>query len=302
MLGLKRSQINRYTKALRGARSAWQALQLFQWTHKKGEAGDALVSVLIALGIFGVLATGVSQMMVFGFKATKSVSTRQDLETIRQTINNRMDCKATLGITESTNFPVSCASANLLLLRKDGSELGSPGGRIGDWTVTGSCVGKELLISAKSTSSGAKDPLTGKSLDSISSNSSGIPVSTDLFAGASDFCREYIDAGYTTCTDPPYDLFRGAHGGDKLCCREVNAVANVPGPGQAGIASCNADEWMMTGGGMCPLPLAPGVFEANPYFLHNSAPVGESWMTDCWAARDHTLDYDAWATAICCPK
>lgn len=277
------------------------------WSHtpRGTETGDSLISVIIAFGIFGVLATGISKSMVDGFKATKSVSTRQDLETIRQTVLQRMDCRATLGVGITSSFPFPCSAAEIPILRKNGAEIGSTGGRIGDWIVTGSCINQELIIKARIATANTKDGLTGKAVDAISTNSTGVAVSVDLFGGTTDLCREYYDAQFTSCSSPAYrttksnekyDLFRGTHDGEKLCCREVIGEAN--GPSISGVASCNADEWLMSGGSEC-TDYKPFT---NPSFFHRSEPVGNSWETDCWGAVDFSEDRPARSQAICCPS
>ncbi|MBC7530840.1 MAG: hypothetical protein H7318_04615 [Oligoflexus sp.] len=259
------------------------------------ESGNAILSVLVAIGIFGILSTNMTTTNNNSMKASKAVSYRQDLETIRKTISSRLDCKQTLNITPGSTLPLSCKPRpQLRLKRMDGNPIGSNPNKIGDWTVKAVCEGSELII--KATNPGS-DPLTGRPLNDTSSNATGTKVSDDLFGGSSDFCRSFYDLAATSCSGT-YDIYKGSRRGNKLCCRKIS---HTPGPpSYTAQPNCNSNEWAMTGGGEC---IYDGVLSssADPSFLHVSHMAGSGWGVDCFNASGSS-DAGTVGFAICCPN
>lgn len=264
--------------------------------RQSSEAGNAILSVLIAIGIFGILSVSMTNMGSNSMKASKSVSYRQDLETIKKTISSRMDCKETLGINPASVLPLTCGGARHKLRRIGGGKIGSNPNMIGDWTISSKCINQKLIIQASMP--GVKDPLTGRLLDDLPSNTTGTTVSEDLFGGSSNFCQSFYDPAFASCSGSGiYDKFKGSRKGKKLCCREITAMAGPPE--YTSQPTCEADEWTMTGGGQC---IYDGTLAstANPSFLHKSYTAPSAWGVDCYTVRgaeSRTIGF-----AICCPK
>ncbi|MBC7530841.1 MAG: hypothetical protein H7318_04620 [Oligoflexus sp.] len=260
------------------------------------ELGSSLVTVIVAMGLTGLLTVGITQITVMGHKANKSVDFRQKLESIRQIVRNQIDCKKTLGITPITVLPLTCAATtNLTLLRADGQNVGAGDG----WILKGNCLSadNELIISASMP--GVKDPLTGRDIDSLASNSFGVTVSQDIFGGTSDFCREYYEPPIPWGCSGTYDQFRGNYQGATLCCR-VQQTGSTRG---TAVATCNANEWILNGTGVCE---TDAEWWANKAFLHTNNINGatNSWHADCYETLSDPLspDHPARAEAVCCPS
>jgi hypothetical protein len=281
------------------------------------------------------LAMLLMRVMDTGMRASKSIRLRSDLEAIRQTLLNRIDCHDTLNPTGTAVLPLSCATyTNVVLKRKGGAAIATAG-KIGDWTITSACVGDELLVRASQAAS-RKDQLSGLAVNDIPSNSSGTKVSQDLFGGTTDFCREYFDPG-SSCSGT-YDLYTGFDNRGAVCCRRVEAVrnhvnstVNPPNGVNSAVAQCDAGEYVKSGGGRCNRDFSGAVINNSKeeHGLMQNAGIDyddNSYQVDCdgdgrtqiyvamgWTPS-HTSppnsDYDntkpmdsaASAWAICCPK
>lgn len=265
----------------------------FSYQNKSYERGSSLISVIIAMGLVGLLTVGITQITVQGYRANKAVDIRQKLESVRQTVRTRLNCEKTLNITASTVLPISCTNLAQTLLRADGQSVGSGDG----WTIKGRCVADELIITA--TMPGVVDPLTGRNMDSLPSNSSGMTVSQDLFGGTSDFCREYYEQPTQRYCSGTYDRASGNYQGSQLCCRAVESAWTR----LAAVARCDANEWILNGTGMCAIDPE---WWANRAFLHTNTidAAGNAWVADCYSDATDTImpDHPAHATAICCPS
>lgn len=268
-----------------------------------GETGESMLALIISMGLFGLLAVGISQMSVQGYKANKSVELRQGLEVVRETIRSRMDCRKSLGIAAGAPLPLSCASSiDRELKGSDGRDLGSGGGKIGVWTVKGSCQGNELIIRASADQ--LLDPINGQKIDAMLSNSIGTKVSEDLFGGTSDFCREYYEESVDSCGGD-YPSYQGTFGGSPLCCRKQGS--DVQASYLYGTRStCRPNEWILRGWGACDISGPPNHdWWENPAFLHADIIEGNAALTDCYPSNPAgpmpTGDSASSAGAVCCP-
>ncbi|MDD5120622.1 MAG: hypothetical protein PHR84_04870, partial [Candidatus Omnitrophica bacterium] len=79
----------------------------------------------------------------------------------------------------------------------------------------------------------------------------------------------------------------------QLKCRRVSAVG--PAPTYVSRATCNANEWLLSGGGGCSNPTIAYLHESAPY------PGLEAWQVDCYR-HDGSGDNPSFAYAICCEK
>jgi type II secretory pathway pseudopilin PulG len=245
---------------------------------------------LVALAIAGILAVGIATMLTRGMQGGKSTALRQDIEMLKQTVRTRLDCRKTLNVTPATVLPLACGAFGAVGVKNsDGVSYAT----LGEWTITAGCNGNRLVVRARSP---GKDPLTGKDRNSIQTNNVGATVSTDLFGGLSDFCREYFSPG-SSCAVAPFTIYRGFNETGALCCRRVNAVGGAPT--YVSVAQCAASEYMVQGGGYCETR-ATGTVQG---FLHTSGQYNNSdaWSVDCFR-HDDAADATSNAYAICCPK
>lgn len=159
------------------------------------DAGFSLVTVLVAIGIAGILAVAVSKIMGIGFKGNRSIQNRTDLGHIRNLISTRLDCVRTLGAA-----PAIC-DGTAIVMRDSGNRPLATGNRIGDWTIGASCP-STCDANENNPGTGATpcnqivvvatwpgiDPLTGRPRNLTATNSRGATVSTDLFGGMAVHC------------------------------------------------------------------------------------------------------------------
>lgn len=259
------------------------------------QTGNAIVAVLIATGIFGMLSLGMTRMTANNMKAAKSLNLRQDLEAIKKTIRSRMDCRKTLGINPSSSLaPSACKKVKRGLKRMDGSDLGTADKKIGDWTVEAYCENDEVIFTASMP--GVKDPLTGKPIDSMASNTAGTTVAVDLFGGTSNFCEAFLQPNYADCGTGTYNIYKGSRNGSKTCCREYNASST-----NVGYAWCKPDEMIFIGGGNVVFDGAP-TWAGAPGFFHTFVDHDTGWAVDAFSANDKYVDAKTTARAICCPR
>ncbi len=253
------------------------------------------MSLLMSIALVGLLATKVAQLTTHGQMGARSVELKHDLQIIRDTISKRLDCRSTLNVATGTALPVTCPNTITLRMR-DGRPI-SPDGRMGDWAITSRCSDGELIISASRT---GEDPLTKRPWSLAAS-------ATDLFAGASDFCREYLDSSYSACSGT-YPLQVGRDATGPVCCREVGPVVANSRYGPGGIlnsarAYCAAHEFVHSGTGGCN---ALGVQSGDELGFLQGLGVeraSNSFLADCHGRRMiDDRDATAWAIAVCCPR
>lgn len=275
------------------------------------ERGTSLISILIAAGIAGFVALTISKVTTNGLYGAKSIAERQDLEAIKQTIRTRLDCPSSLNVTSSTTLPLTCSSyGNVTLRRSDNTSITDPNGFLGEWQIQAGCINNRITVRA--TRSG-NDPLTQKPWSNVVSNSvTGETISTDLFGGTTDFCREFFVAG-ASCSGTYASYMGIKKNGEALCCRRVlgNSIADSWG-GQYSVAQCGNQEYIHSGGGECINYAAHAFLHAstvvprgsslnNPWFV---APISNAAYADCYGMNETTLareERDAGAVAICCP-
>lgn len=84
----------------------------------------------------------------------------------------------------------------------------------------------------------------------------------------------------------------------RSACRLV-VTTGAGNPGNVAIAACNADEFLLSGGGQCEVGPGGICSGANPSFLHLSGPFGNVYAVDCYR-YDWRGDGCAQAWALCC--
>lgn len=187
--------------------------------HESRQAGFSLVSILISLAILTMIGLMVTQTSKLGLRSAASSNQRQDISTLKNLVRENLNCDETLGVTPATPLPISCPAGPVIMRRKSsgGGAQGTPlapSNLIGNWTVTASCTGGEIIVAA--TRPGT-DPLTERPWSSS-------PYATDLFEGTSDFCSNYFVGG-PACV-PPNKLMNLGNG---AVCVNLTAMCTAMG-------------------------------------------------------------------------
>lgn len=137
----------------------------------RSKSGLSLVSVLVALGISGIIAVAMRNILSNSFSAQSSITLRSDLEGLRRTLVVRTDCDRSFkpGITCPSGTPVT-------LFTKSGAVLAKSSGqpsRMGKFALKAECnsdgdglivraglLRKNKNIDASATADFLPDPLT----------------------------------------------------------------------------------------------------------------------------------------------
>lgn len=112
------------------------------------EHGGALLNVMVAVGLGGIVVAGMTQMITNSMKAQKRVSNDVDKSAIKQMLLDVVDCKETLDHCNGTQ------PSKVYRHRKDGPELfiknTGTGSRFGFWTLRANCNGTDdgLIVRA----------------------------------------------------------------------------------------------------------------------------------------------------------
>lgn len=103
----------------------------------KSQSGLGLIEALIAIGLAGVFAIGIMQVLGRGFRAQSSLNNSADRESIRRYLLETVRCRATL--------PGACTAGAAIALKRvrhDGSVedvVPSAGRRFDKWAVIANC-------------------------------------------------------------------------------------------------------------------------------------------------------------------
>ena len=100
-------------------------------------AGFSLISVIIAIGLMGLLAVGINHILNSGFRGNAKLRIDQERLYIANQIIERIDCRQTF----STITPSACiASSSAVTLRQEDGTPIYPGNRIGkSWIMRVNC-------------------------------------------------------------------------------------------------------------------------------------------------------------------
>lgn len=252
------------------------------------DAGISLVAVVVGLGLAGFVFMIIAKSVDLGIAGGRHSQLREELATIQMTLRTRLDCRRTLNIQSTTTLPATCPTS-LVARSKTGATI-----EIGAWQILPSCTNGELRIGV---SRQGLDPLTKKPW----ANSK---IAQDVFDGTSDFCREYLDSTYSTCSGT-YDLAFGV-GTESRCCRKVQGTkyapfSNAPHLNSAA-AACSAGERIVTGGGGCNLPNL-GASDELGFIQSIGMQLDQNrYFVDCHGHNQSgAADAPAYAYAICCP-
>ena len=171
-------------------------------------SGSSLPSVLVGVGLMGIVAAGMGQVYKTSFRAQKRVENNQERTRIADSLVQRVDCKKTFaGVT-----PGTCpGGVNGVIALKDASNNTFVNGsgnasKIGDWAIKATCNSSASEVSVNiaasksavplTTANGAslftRDPLNEQRLDWSHSKSS-------LFLAGTGLCRSHFSAGSGLC-------------------------------------------------------------------------------------------------------
>lgn len=140
------------------------------------DAGFSLVNVLVGVGLLGILAAASAAIFGNMFSVNRKLELRGDIEIIRRTLFDAIDCDATIAAAacNSTSAPGG-EQAPFLRLQRRSAVAGQPlfltgpleadgSARIGEWNVRASCSAAERTLvvrAARPLANGAfaRDPM-----------------------------------------------------------------------------------------------------------------------------------------------
>ncbi len=114
--------------------------------YRSKQGGFTILEAVIGLGIASVIIAFVSKSIGTQFRATSSVSRLTDLDMVKLTIMNSVNCQRTLNAPPPPDIQVACSSSSYTLRRADGSEIPNP---IGIWELSAKCVDNVLDIQVR---------------------------------------------------------------------------------------------------------------------------------------------------------
>ena len=267
---------------------------------ENSQRGSSLISVLVAVGIAGILTTGVSSILTQALRGQERVTQSSELTAIRQTLLARTNCALTLA-----PVPTACNGA-VALKDKNGKVLVDVAGtKIGKWTLKATCVpttdlptnptggDHEIVVwAARPTNSGYfTDPLTKKDQNFANPQGRLYPYSAGLCttffptSAATPFCsgpNSTARTGDKGCnaaeTLTAFDVTSG-----QICCGRTYTrngtltqtfVAGAPAFA-TGTARCDGTDFAVSGGGQCTMGQT-GVSTAS----YRTADSG-GWIFNC---------------------
>lgn len=290
----------------------------------KNQPGFSVVEVLVALGLFAVIATGVASLIVSATKQQKGIQAkdqqRGNTSDIRVLLSAKPACfnsfgavgnNPTIGFSvTSLKDAASVARYSVGSADKTGM-LQFEGFEVGGW-IPDPVYPLQGRADLKIKLSKVGDTGTVKNLKSdlvtlkIKINASNqitecysIGTQVDGFwqpspSNSNDIFYDGGNVGIGTAAPLAKLDVKGGKINGELNCRLVNGPTATAGS----IALCAVDEYVTGGGGGCEtLP------SANPGFLHLSRPTNslDGWIADCYR-YDYTVDVFSTAYAICCKK
>lgn len=202
---------------------------------KNSNLGFGLIEIIVAVGLLAIISAFASKLIVNGMKGQASLSARVDMDALKMTLLQKLNCERTIN---PTSIPATCPATIVLKDRVNQNVL-SAGNKLGVWTVTTTCDSGGLSFAvAKS----GKDPLTGKDWTDVSK-------AKDLFNGIK-LCANLFGGG---CPASHPVLLPGGDGQGR-CCRswlqqDLGTTASASGK-----YLCNPSEVVTAAGYACHQP------------------------------------------------
>lgn len=131
-------------------------------SRRQSDAGMSLLSLIVSIGITGILALAISSMIRNGIAGNRHVELRGGLEDIRRSVRTRLSCEAaTTACAGGADFVTPVDAKGRPLWE---GKAGAQGAKVGDWNMRLRCVaGVPIPERARISGSGfVKDPLTNK--------------------------------------------------------------------------------------------------------------------------------------------
>lgn len=192
---------------------------------RQDQRGGALLLVIVVAAVLGIMAVEISRQMDLGLNANKSMSNKDELIGLRQTLAKSVDCHKTLGVSPPLTGALSCSTFAAGVQLRDRANRAID--RVGSWTISARCDGAELRIGA---SRPGKDPLTGQAYGTKA-------AATDLFAGMNQhFCAQFFDPTRGSYLKATFQQLANEIGGD------------FDGDGDAARAGCGGVRYSQHGG------------------------------------------------------
>lgn len=273
----------------------------------KNQRGASIVTVLVAVGISGVLAAGMTSIYSNMLKMQKRADLLADKTMLKQALHDRISCTQTLlGFKD----PVTeCKTARYIALKtKSGSDLvAEKGSKVGTWFVRARCTSSGLDIRsarpkdeeyADFTGAGADkfrlDPVTDTPFDWQHEQAAlfkdGLAPCTANFATANapaGPCKEK----FCPVSLPAYKVAVGA-------LRHVIPAADCPGAAPpiqgrhyTSVITCpivDGKQWVAAGGGAeCQIEANParaggqGGYTLSSRVLYDANGLPSAWFSDC---------------------
>jgi hypothetical protein len=254
------------------------------------QGGASLAGLMISVGLIGIMVVGLSSILSKGLQQSGTLAHREEIALLRQTIEESLNCRETLGVLPSTNLPLNCSHfQNLPLKDLRGAILPS-----GSWQIRGSCRNNELVITAQRP---GKNHFSGQDWSNTALN-------VDIFNGLGKFCTDYFKP--SSCSEPQYPIKFGMSGNGPRCCRQQMATANTTPPYTATL-NCRPGEYLLYGGHSChgsdtgfTWPAGTPADTLGYFMLRRSVRSGNGWLVDC---RSNDFSYPIYAQVriVCCP-
>jgi hypothetical protein len=253
------------------------------------EQGFSLITVLIGIGIVGILATAVTRLVDFGQKGSKSNELSYDRSILRHYLYQNLSCQHTVPQSPSPlckgdpYVPIKDDNqANILKMN------GPAGDKLGEWVIRARCMGSQqkiLIEYSRRAADGSvlKDPLTGKLQDW-----------SDLFPGY-QLCRRSFSSSSLPVRTQTMD-FKGSNGCDSGGL--VGGVLDVKRRYSVTM-SCAPGEKAVTGGAQCehmkpgwtgPLGFKQAIIGKGSNLVASfPTPDGKSWYAECCVSTSGIL-------------
>ena len=221
------------------------------------ESGVALIQAIFMAFVLLSLAYGAYYFSTVSYEKRRDLDVQEELKNIRKLLIDYMDCRQTLQVGAQTPVPLQC-DANRVYLPKyrNGEDITNKGhlgkypfantqGQQGDkWDIRARCRdGQSIVIERR---------LLTQSQKLKEAFSRGKDDWQPLFVQDPLLCREYFISKRNSCSVAAYPVYAGADDTGPVCCR-VQQASSLAG---AVSASCNAQEYVYAGGGLCARQLA----------------------------------------------
>lgn len=249
----------------------------------KSEAGMSLISILVAIGLTGILATIMGTIWTNSFKTQHRLELKGDIASAKSYIKSQLDCEATL-----TPMP-SCSSSTPVTLKKvGGGNLTTSNGLLyGNFYAAATCdstSGTLVINLAKKDSAGnfMKDPLSNTPLDWNSS-------SNPLYGANLPICFEMF--GASGSGNQPVKIVT-----ENMTLSVASSVYSL-----SGSAICPSGYFVLSGGNTC-RQVTGGITPSNSavVFWQTGIPTSNNgWTAQCSYTSTASVNagYTSWPTA-----